>query len=361
MLAAVFYGAGDVRVEEVPEPRPGPGELLLEVHAVGICGTDADEFARGPTMFPVAARHPVTGHLGPLVPGHELSGRVVALGEGVAGFTVGEVVASTGSAWCGTCRFCRGGRVNLCSRYWTAGLHGNGGLAQRCAVPAMSCHPVAPYGLGEDAAALAQPMAIAVHAVGRGRLAAGERALIIGAGGVGAFATWVAAQAGADVTVCDLDPARLAVARALGAGRAVAATRDAPLASLLREALPEPPDVVYEITGSEQGIAAAFAVVAKGGRVVAVGLQHRPYPLELRQLTLIELELIGTNAMVAPSDLPEALRLLAARGDWSDVAPVALSLDRLVPDGLAPLAEGRAGRIKTLVDPWAAATRPTRW
>jgi (R,R)-butanediol dehydrogenase/meso-butanediol dehydrogenase/diacetyl reductase len=358
MRAAVYYGAGDIRFEEVPAPRPAAGELLLEVLAVGICGTDASQFAHGPSIFPVDRRHPHSGHLGPLVPGHEVAGRVVEAGEGVEGFAVGEVVASAGTYWCGTCRRCREGRTNLCERHWTVGLHRNGGLAEACVVPAKSCEPVARYGLSDDAAALAQPMAIAVHAVRRGEPVAGEHALVLGVGGVGAFVTWAAVQAGTTTSVCDLDPARLAVAEVLGTKTALRAERGA-LAKALHD-LPGPPSLVYEVTGSEEGLAAALEVVDAGGRVVVVGHQHRPQPVDWLQLALCERKVIGTQALVCFTDLPEALRLLAARpGSWADLAPIALPLDRLVEDGLAPLAEGRATQMKTLVDPWAPVPRAT--
>ena len=360
MRAAVYYGAGDVRVEEVPAPRPATGELLLEVLAVGICGTDAGQFAHGPSMFPVDRRHPHSGHLGPLVPGHELAGRVVDMGDGVEGFAAGEVVACAGTVWCGTCRRCHAGRTNLCERAWSVGLHRNGGLAELCAVPAKSCAPIAPHGLTADAAALAQPMAIAAHAAGRGKPATGEHALVLGVGGVGTFITWVLAQADITTTVCDLDSARLAVAKTLGAAAALQAERGG-LVTALGE-LPVPPDVIYEVTGSEEGLAAAVAMVGAGGRVVVVGHQHglEP-PVNWLQFALHELTVIGTQALVCPTDLPEALRLLAARpASWADLAPTALPLDRLVDDGLAPLAKGCPAQIKTLVDPRAERPRATR-
>ena len=93
MRAAVYHGRGDIRVEDVPEPAAGPGELLLEVATVGICGTDVHEFTHGPVRYPVDQRHPVTGHLGPFIPGHELAGHVVAIGDGVDGFELGALVA----------------------------------------------------------------------------------------------------------------------------------------------------------------------------------------------------------------------------------------------------------------------------
>jgi threonine dehydrogenase-like Zn-dependent dehydrogenase len=119
--------------------------------------------------------------------------------------------------------------------------------------------------------------------------------------------------------------------------------------------------VVYEVTGTRTALAQAIDALFAGGRLVVVGLQDDPSPIDLRRLTLAEVEFIGTNAHVCDSDLPEALRLLAARGsDWSDVAPEMLPLDELVPGGIQPMADGRSTRIKTLIDPWATRTRSRR-
>jgi (R,R)-butanediol dehydrogenase / meso-butanediol dehydrogenase / diacetyl reductase len=358
MRAAVFHGQRDVRVEEVPAPSPGPGDLLLRVSAAGICGTDAGEYALGPRMFPVAERDPRTGHVGPMIPGHEVAGVVDAVGEGVDGFTAGALVVTGAGISCGTCARCVDGRTNLCERYATVGLQRHGGLAQFVAVPASTC-VTAPSGLTPDAAALGQPMAVAVHSMRQGSPRPGELALVLGVGGIGAFLTFALVASGVRTVAVDLDHGRLAIARGLGA-EAVLGPEDAPVPDVVRVRAGAP-DVVYEVTGSVSGLADALGAVRAGGRVVAVGLHERPREIDLRSVTLRELSIHGTNAHVVGTDLPEALRLLATREDpWSDIAPTALSLDRLVPDGLDPLAEGRSDRIKTLVDPWAARSRPTR-
>lgn len=358
MRAAVFHGNRDLRVEEVPEPVPGPGDLLLRVTAAGICGTDAAEYSVGPRMFPIAERDARTGHVGPMIPGHEVAGIVETVGAGVDGFAPGALVVTGAGISCGACARCLEGRTNLCERYATVGLQRHGGLAQFVAVPAGTC-VAAPAGLTPDAAALGQPMAIGVHSMRQGSPRPGELALVIGVGGIGAFLTYALAATGVRTVAADLDDDRLAIARALGADLTIA-QRDAPIADVVRELVGDP-DVVYEVTGSVAGLDAALSAVRPGGRVVAVGLHDHPREIDLRSLTLRELSIHGTNAHVVGADLPEALRMLARRDQpWSDVAPTALSLDRLVPDGLDPLAEGRSRRIKTLVDPWADASRPTR-
>ena len=360
MRAAVFHGRGDIRVEEVPDPAPGRGELLVRIHASGICGTDAHEYAHGPSMFPIDGPHPVTGHSGPLIPGHELSGTVAAVGDDVSGFADGEFVVSGAGISCGECVPCRRGRTNLCLHYASVGLQRHGGLAQYCAVPAATCLAVDTDVIPPDAATLAQPMAIAVHAMRRGRLDRSGEAVIVGAGGIGAFLTYAAAATGAPVKVIDLHPGRLRLAEALGADQV---WRPQPGVDVRRalDLRPGYPTVVYEVSGSRAGLATALAALPPGGCLVQVSLHDAPSEIALRDLALREQEIVGTNAHVYADDLPTALRLLAARqAPWDDIAPVAIGLDQLVPEGLDPLVRGSADRIKTLVDPWIDGPRPTR-
>jgi (R,R)-butanediol dehydrogenase/meso-butanediol dehydrogenase/diacetyl reductase len=184
--------------------------------------------------------------------------------------------------------------------------------------------------------------------------------VIIGAGGIGMFITFAAIAQGAHVTVLDIDRQRLDLAAHIGAHEVFVPDPAVPVRQMLAVA-DGVPDVVYEVTGKPSGLATALDLVPTGGRIVAVGVQARPVEVPLRDITLREIEIIGTNAHVCDTDLPHALELLASRdAGWSDIAPVALALDDLVADGLEPLATGRSERIKTLVDPWAPQTRPTR-
>jgi (R,R)-butanediol dehydrogenase/meso-butanediol dehydrogenase/diacetyl reductase len=354
MRAAVYHGPGDLRIEQVPDPVPAELELLVRVAACGICGTDAAEYTTGPHLYWIGDAHPRSGHRGPLIPGHELVGRIEALGRDVTGFTIGELVASGAGVSCGTCRACRVGRTNICERYWTIGLQRHGGLAELVAVPAATCRSIEPYGLSEDAAALAQPMAIAAHAVDRGALQAGDEALVIGAGGIGGLIAYAATQAGASVSVCEREAGRRAIAERLGATLSFdPADRD-------MDSMTATADRVFEVSGSSAGLRLALAAVRPGGRVIAVGMQAPPSEIDLRSLSLREVDLVGSVAHRVAFDLPAALELLAARTlGWSDIAPVAIPLEAVVADGLAPLAAGASHRIKTLIDPRSAQTRPT--
>jgi (R,R)-butanediol dehydrogenase/meso-butanediol dehydrogenase/diacetyl reductase len=353
MRAAVLRGPGDLVVEDLPEPTPAAGEVVLRVTSAGVCGSDATAFRLGQEAFPPRERG-----TWPVVLGHEFAGVVTDAGPGVA-LATGELVACGAGVSCGVCDRCLEGRTNLCRRYVTAGAFRHGGLAEYVAVPAATCVPAAPYGVSGDDAALGQPMAIACHALARARTAPSSRVLVIGAGGVGAFATWAASRSAAAVTVCDADPARLALARALGATVALETPRGAPLGDLLAEHAPW--DVVLDTTGADAALQAALAHADRGARIVLIGYQRPPSTLDLARVTRDELDLLGTHAHACAVDLPKALRLLGEReGGWADVAPVALALEAVAAEALVPLSEGRSTRVKTLVDPVAAETRPYR-
>lgn len=359
MRAAVFHGNRDIRIEHAPVPTPGEGELLLRVGAAGVCGTDAAEWAHGPLMFPVTASHRVTGHHGPMIPGHEFSGTVVAVGSNVDSSWTGRLAASCAAICCGECQPCKSGHSNRCTSFSTVGLHRHGALAEYVATPVANCIAVDSLGLSADEAALGQPMAIAVHAFSRSGARGGDRVLVQGIGGIGAFLVHVLTQAGASVIAADREQSRLSVAAELGAAtlRRVDGTDDA---SALRSAGAEECAVVFEVSGSSGGLATALDVLPIGATLVLVGIQERPSEVFLRRLTLREQILIGTNALIREIDFPKAIELIKARhGRWSAVAPVAIPLESLVCGALAPMSEAQAPAIKTLIDPAISAERPT--
>lgn len=351
MRAAVLHGRRDLRVETVPTPVAADGELLLEVTAVGVCGTDAAEWAHGPTLMPIDVSHPVTGHHGPLTMGHEFAGRVVAVGAGVNRAWLGRLVASCGAAPCGSCALCRSGRSNVCRRYAAVGLHRPGALARYVSTPVASCVDAGARGLGEHEAALVQPMSIAVHAARRSGVRSGDVAIVQGAGGIGAFLIHVLADLGVRVIAVDLDPQRLVLAADLGADATIlAGTADsvAQIAASWGEQLP----VFFEVTGSARGMDLAIELVPMGSTIVVVGISKAPAPVDMGRVTVRELLLVGTNAMVRETDLDEAARLVAARaGGWEALTGAPLPFDELIDGALAPMAAGRPPAVKTLILP----------
>lgn len=240
-----------------------------------------------------------------------------------------------------------GHRSNLCRQSQTVGLHRNGALAEFVALPASACVRVKSYGLSADVAALTQPMAIAVHVVNRSRATAGETSIVIGAGGIGSFTTFVLAQRGVDVTAVDISAERLDIALRLGAKQGLHPAESRPTAPL-----------VFKVTGRQGGIHAANSSVTVGGRVVFVGLPEAPVTLDVRSVTLREIEMIGSNAHVAEDDVATALEMLARdREVWKLVAPFALPLDALIDDGLMPLSAVPHARSRHLSIWWTSAPR----
>lgn len=340
MKAAVYRGPGDIRIESVPDPGPpAHGDVVVKVTRAAICGTDSSEWAHGPLL----ARPPV-------VLGHEFVGRVVAVGEEVEDLAVGDRVVSGAGVSCGACEWCRAGRTNLCASYHTLGLHVDGGLAEFVTTPAGICRRV-PDGLGDDAAAMAQPLAVALHAVRRSGLTAGESCAVVGVGGIGAFiVAGAAARGAAPLVAVDVAQDRLETAARLGAHQRIDA-RNVDLAQAIREATGgEGAHVVIEASGAPHAPAAALAAARRGGRVVLVGLQSAPRELDLLAFAVREVDVITTLAHVCSVDLPEAVDLLASAHVADTVLDRVIPLDALVDDGIRALADGSA-RGKIVVDP----------
>jgi threonine dehydrogenase-like Zn-dependent dehydrogenase len=265
------------------------------------------------------------------------------------------LVACGGAVTCGRCRACLSGRGNLCARYTIVGFHWDGALARYCTAPAASCVAVDQFGLGADAAALVQPMAIATHAARRGAVEVGDEALIIGAGGIGIVLTYQVAQAAGHLTVVDVSPERLDTARRLGAQETLAPT-EAPVA----ESLGRSPAVIFEASGTATGLATALEVAGAGSRVVVIGVQPKPEAIDWREVTFKEIEMVGSQAMVPALDLRAAARSLAGRSEgWGDIAPLVLPLADFVEKGLEPMVRREPERMKTLIDPWIDAPRPS--
>jgi threonine dehydrogenase-like Zn-dependent dehydrogenase len=334
--AAVFRAPGDVRVESVAEPGPpGPGEVLIRVSKAALCGTDSAEWAHGPLL----ARPPV-------VLGHEFTGQVIAAGAGVTGFPAGARVVSGAGISCGQCEWCGEGRTNLCAGYQTLGLHRDGGLAEFVLSPAAICRPV-PGGLDDVGAAMAQPLAVALHAARRGGVGPGRSCAVIGAGGIGSFVIAAAAALGASPLIAvDIDDGRLATATVLGADITVNSGREDAAGAVVAATGGNGARVVIEASGAPASPAAALSMARRGGDVVIVGLQAAPLPVDLFSVSVREVNVHGTLAHVCGQDLAEAVAVLAGTRLAQTVLGDVIPLGDLVEGGLRPLAERKAhGKI----------------
>ncbi|MEU6831257.1 alcohol dehydrogenase catalytic domain-containing protein [Nocardia beijingensis] len=350
MRAAVYHGPRDIRLEDVDIPVPAEGEALVRVLRSGICGTDASEWIAGPKVFPVRHRHPHSGHLGPIIPGHEFVGEIVEA-DPRSEFPSGTLVASGAGIWCGDCRRCAEGRTNKCVQYRTLGLNLHGGMAEYVAVPSKTLRAL-PIGLALDHAALAQPLAVGIHAARRAGANAGDRIVVIGAGAIGSFVLAGLRHLGDyDITVVDIAGSRLARAERLGADLTLIASSS--LGEELAEAFDgDKPDVVIEASGAPGQLALALELVTDGGRVEAVGIPKQRPEVDLHSMIFREITLDSTLAHVCDTDLPAALQMLSQNpvlGEEFAETPVSLAQLGAALDRLA----GGHVEGKAIIDPGA--------
>lgn len=283
MWAALTIARGKVDLAEVPEPAPGPGEVLVDVGVVGLCGGD---------MHIYRGQHPYATY--PVVQGHEFCGRVVSFGPGYQGeLRLGEVVAVEPLLPCGHCFACRRAHSNCCSALKVMGAHVGGALAERVAVRASSCYPVAD--LPADLAALVEPVSIGLQAVVRSGAGAGDQVLVLGAGPIGQAVIVCAVDRGAEVMAVDKLPKRLELAKVLGAK----ATVDTVQTSLTDEVAEwtggDGPAVVVDATGVPALIRQGVDLVAPSGTVVIVGISINDVPLSVVDFTRKELNILGSR------------------------------------------------------------------
>jgi len=311
MKAAVYHAAGDVRIEERDFPTPVTGEALIKVLRSGMCGTDASEYKSGPKIFATQTQHPVSGHHGPMILGHEFIGEIVGDVDAASGFTTGDVVASGAGISCGTCKRCTELRTNLCEKYVTLGLNRDGGMAEYVAVPTSTLVKI-PAGLSLDAAGIAQPLAVGLHAARRAGVRDGDRVLLIGAGAIGTFVlAGLKNLFTAEVTVLDFGGSRLERAARLGADQTVEVgeNAEADVKKIFGDA---GIDVIIEASGAPGQLQFAIGLVKRGGNILQVGLPSTKQEIDVHKIVMSEVNIQTTLAHVCDQDLGPALKILGA-------------------------------------------------
>ncbi len=298
----VAPGVGNIELRDIPDPDASFGQVLLKVHAAGLCGTDIhiylDEFKSNP----------------PVVLGHEVSGEVLAVGEGVGGVERGQrVTTETYFSTCTTCRYCRSGHTNLCLQRRSIGSAVNGGFAEYVVVPATNLHTL-PTSISYREGALTEPLACVVHGMlGReATVRAGDTVVIAGPGTIGLLTLQLAKAAGARVILLGTgeDARRLSIAEQLGADHTVnVQTVDA--LTLVRDVTDQGlgADVVFECSGAGAAARGLLDMVRRRGRYVQVGLFGKPISWDVDQICYKELVVTGSNAST-PESWGRAIRLL---------------------------------------------------
>lgn len=341
MTAAVMHAPGDIRVENVPVPEIGPGDVLVEVAACGVCGSDI------PRMNFAGAYYV------PIICGHEFSGHIVELGAEVTGLEIGQLVTVPPLIPCNRCESCVAGNFSLCEDYGYFGSRQDGAYAQYVAVNAANAF-VMPAGVDPRAAAMMDPSAIALHAIYRTRLGQGSRVAVIGSGPIGLFAVqWAKILGAREVLAVDVSVEKAEMAREAGADLTAVNDEEA-----IGHAGAEGFDVVIESAGVPATIALATALAARHGEAAFIGIPHKPVELDKATFSHFlrrEISLHGSwNSFSAPFPGREWVESAAAFADgrlrWEFMITHELGLDAL-PETMKQLGERSIFSSKVLFLP----------
>lgn len=302
MKALLLSKYRHLEIAEVAAPDVKPGEVLIRVAACGICGSDV---------------HGYDGSSGrripPIVMGHEAAGRIAAVGEGVTGLTVGDRVTFDSTVYCGVCKHCSRGEVNLCDQRQVLGVSCGdyrraGAFAEYVAVPARIIYPL-PESVSFAEAAMLEAVAVAIHAVSLVEIPSGSTALVLGAGTIGLLVLQALRVAGCSrILVADIDSSRLKRAATLGATDVFPAEGD-PVARVLELTGGTGVDVAVEAVGRDETVNAAIGSMRKGGSVVLVGNIVPEVSLPLQKVVTRQIRLQGSCA--SAGEYPRAIELMA--------------------------------------------------
>lgn len=308
MRAAVLGQTAELSIRDLPDPVPEPGEVVITMTLAGVCGTDYSLY-QGKFDVPL-----------PVVPGHEGIGIVKEIGPGVSNVNVGQRVVIQPNFACWECDLCKSGMDNICSRKVRLGIDSNGVFAQYVKVPSRYVWPV-PEGLDDRIAAMAEPLAVAAHAMKILPPSEGDRILIIGAGVIGLLTLLLAKLELADVTISDLLDEHLSLAQEMGADRTIRVGGD-------KELKPASFDLIYETSGAPSGLADAIGLAAPGGKIALLGLPGHDSPVSTSQIVRKELSIKGS--MIYTDEFPGVLELLqSGKIDPSPLISGVIELDDL--------------------------------
>lgn len=351
MKAAMYYGKEDIRVEEVEEPETRPGTVKIAPAFNGICGSDLHLYHEGP--IPPAPStdqpHPLSNETLPVVMGHEFSGVVEELGEGVDGLEVGDRVVVEPLMVDGTCPACQAGKYNLCEQMGFIGISGlGGGLSERIVVDRRWVHPVGDLPL--DQAALIEPLAVALHAVKHAGAEEGQTAVVGGAGPIGLLVAAVLKAKGLRVIVSEMSTARREKARDTGVADVVVDPAKEDLAEVVRtDTEGRGAEVAFDAAGVGAVVTQLLDVLGPGGRLEIVAIHTKPYELDITAGLTMQDRVMGASIGYA-NDHVEAIEL--ARSGAVDLEPFItgrILVDDIVEQGFRQLIDNKEHEVKILV------------
>ncbi|GAA1525306.1 2,3-butanediol dehydrogenase [Brevibacterium permense] len=353
MRAARFHARKDIRIEDIPEPELRPGTVAIDVAWCGICGTDLHEYLEGPIFVPPAGHpHPISGESAPVTMGHEFSGTITHLGEGVTDLNVGQNVVVEPYIIAEDVDTGPGQSYQLSKDMNFIGLGGHGGgLAEKIVVQRRWVHPIGDIPL--DQAALIEPLSVAHHAVVRSDAASGQTAIVGGAGPIGLLTAAVLKAKGLTVYISELSEARKQMALSTGIADEVFDPRESDVAETVRECTGgRGADVGFECSSVPAVLDMLLDAVRPGGVIVNVSIWGHKPEVDMPKLVLKEIDLRGTIGY--SGDHPETIRLAAGGTiDLSAFITARIGLDELITGGFDELISNNEHHVKIIVDPRA--------
>lgn len=347
MKAARWHKAKDIRIEEIAIPEAAKGQVQIEVQYAGICGSDLHEYAHGPMLIPAETPYPLNGHVGVTTLGHEFSGIVSAVGEGVTGIHIGDRVVVEPLFKNPESPFTPKGMYNLSEPLGFIGLSANGGFAKYVVVEDYMVHKI-PDTMSFEQGALVEPAAVAVYAVQNSNLQLGQACVVFGAGPIGLLCVQAAIAAGAATTiVIDMAEKRLEKAIAVGATHIINGA-DKDIADQIKELTGGGADVYIDAAGVQATFTAGLAALKNGGTAVLVALFGKPVTLDAFDQVCREITIKGVIAY--RNIFPEVIKLIdSGKIKAEELVTKKIKLDEIVKEGFDALLNDPS-EVKILID-----------
>lgn len=351
MKAAVWYGRKDVRVKDIPEPQVTAGRVKVKVKWCGICGSDLHEYLAGPIITPVGTPHPVSGNVAPLVHGHEFSGEVVEVGEGVKTLKPGDKVVVELLIPCNTCPACLEGKYNLCSNLGLHGFYNGGaGFSEYVVFPEKFVHKI-PDILSYEKGALVEPMAVALHAIKSGNFKAGQTAVVLGAGPIGlSIIECLKALGVKSIIAVQIKSPRSEYALRAGAD-VVLDPNEVDVIGEVNKLTGNDADISFETTGVNAGYQIGLDVLKFEGTMVVVSIWEGNVEFNPNALVFQQKKVVGSLCYC--NDFPEVIALLADKKIKAEgFITKKIHLDDIVKEGFETLVgPDKLKHLKILVTP----------
>jgi len=302
MKAAVFYGKKDIRIEEVKLRSFNNGEVLVKVHACGVCGTDVHIYEGAEGSATVSP---------PVILGHEFSGEICEVASGVQDLKIGDRVCIDPNIFCGKCHYCRNGKIHLCQRLQAIGVTRHGGFAEYCIVPETQVYKL-PDNVSFEQGVMTEPIACCLHGIDLCNIQSGDTVLIIGAGTIGLIMLQLVKTGGpAQIFVSEPVETKRNLALSLGAD-IVCNPQTENFNSFISENTRDGVDIAIECVGLKQTVKNAIVSAARGGTVMLFGLTHPDCEAPLKPLDVFKRELTIKSSFINPFTQARAVQMLGA-------------------------------------------------